>query len=112
MSGAAGLELMSRLGAFSPASFASGARPAADARAAADGFESMFLYQLLAPLEQSSEAMFGDGAEGRTFAGLFRQVLADQLAKSRPLGIAQQIEAALARNQGPRPEGRAPAPLP
>lgn len=91
-------------------SLASAARPPRPEQASevAEGFESLFLHQLLEPLERTGEALFGSGAEGRTFSGLFRQVLADQLAKARPLGIADQVEASLRRQQGDQnrlPEG-------
>ena len=62
----------------------------------ANGFESLFLSMLLKPLDES-EAFFGTGAAGRSFSGLFRQQLADSLAVSRPLGIADRIEAVLRR---------------
>lgn len=68
---------------------------AAQARQVAEGFESLFTYQLLEPLEKSGKAFFGDGPEGRTFGGMFRQVLAEQIAKSRPLGIADRMEEVL-----------------
>ncbi len=73
----------------------------------ADGFEAMFLSMLLAPLEDS-EAFFGAGAAGRSFSGLFRQQLADGIAASRPLGIADRIEAVL-RRQAAESYGRVQA---
>ena len=66
----------------------------ADPGEVANDFEALFLSMLLKPLE-SNLALFGTGPEGRTFAGLLRQQLADQLAQSRPLGIADQIESTL-----------------
>ncbi len=64
----------------------------------AESFESLFLYMLLEPLEKTNESFMGDGPEGRTFGNLYRQQLADQIASSRPLGIADQIEKSVARN--------------
>ncbi len=60
----------------------------------AEQFEGLFLHKLLEPL-QDNEAMFGKGAEARTFSGMFRENLAKELAKTKPLGIATQIESAL-----------------
>ncbi len=65
-----------------------------DAKKVAEQFEGLFLHKLLEPL-QDNEAMFGDGAEARTFSGMFRENLAKAMAKSRPLGIANHIEKAL-----------------
>ena len=67
---------------------------ASDPAQVANGFEALFLSLMLKPLD-SSTAFFGSGSEGRTFASLFRQQLADQLATARPLGIADRIEATL-----------------
>lgn len=82
-------------------------------REAAEGFEALFLNQLLEPIESAGGSLFGAGPEGRTFAGMFRQVLAEQLARSRPLGIADQVERTLAQrhsptNRGPAEPGVAP----
>ncbi len=63
----------------------------------AESFEALFLAQLLEPLE-SGGSFFGDGPEGRTFAGLFREKIGEQLARARPLGIADRIEANLRAN--------------
>lgn len=60
----------------------------------AQSFEALFLSQLLEPIE-SGGSFFGDGPEGRTFAGLFREKIGEQLARQRPLGIADRIEAQL-----------------
>ena len=60
----------------------------------AEGFESLFLSMLMKPLEKS-EAYFGSGPGGRTFGGMFTQQLADSVASTRPLGIANQIEQSL-----------------
>ena len=68
--------------------------PGAEPGRVGEQFESLFLSMLLKPIESSS-SFFGDGPEGRTFSGLFRQQLADQLAASRPLGIADRIEKVL-----------------
>lgn len=71
---------------------------AANMKNAADGFESMFLHLLLEPLERSAQSLFGGGTSGEVMSGMFRQSLADQLAKSRPLGLGKHIEAAYARH--------------
>ena len=63
-----------------------------DIREAADGFESLFVMQLLEPLEKSGQALFGDGPEGRTVGGLYREQLSQQIAASRPIGVADLIE--------------------
>ncbi len=68
-------------------------------RKAADGFESLFVAQLLAPLEESSQAMFGEGPEGRTISGLYREQLSSSIAKARPLGVANLIEKELLARQ-------------
>ena len=80
-------------------------------RRAADGFESLFVTQLLEPLEKSSEHLFGSGPQGRTIGGLFRDQLATAVASSRPLGIASLIEQALLRSP-PRPGMPCGAPPP
>ena len=67
----------------------------AEIRRAADGFESLFVSQLLAPLEQSSEAMFGTGPEGRMISGLYTEQLSASISQARPLGVATMIEKAL-----------------
>ena len=70
-------------------------------REAADGFESLFVTQLLEPLEKSAESLFGTGPEGRTIGGLFREELAKSVAATRPLGVAELIERELiAREAG------------
>ncbi len=70
-------------------------------REAADGFEALFITQLLAPLEKSTESLFGDGPEGRMISGLFREQLSESVAAARPLGVARLIEAELlARSTG------------
>ena len=61
----------------------------------AEDFESMFLSMLLEPMEKAGEAFFGEGQEGRVFGNMFRMQLAEQMAKVRPLGIADRIETAL-----------------
>ncbi|MGE3166165.1 MAG: rod-binding protein [Planctomycetota bacterium] len=76
------------------------ALPGRSPQSVADGFESLFVFQMLEPLEKSGASFFGEGAAGRTFSGMFRQILADQIAKSRPLGIAKQIERSLAEQDG------------
>lgn len=81
----------------------------ARAKEVAEGFESLFVHQMLEPLEKSGEVFFGEGAAGRTFSGLFRQIMADEISKSRPLGIANQIEQALEGTMG---AGEAPAKMP
>lgn len=88
-------------------SYSHSANPALgrSAKEVAEGFESLFLYQMLEPLEKSSEALFGEGPEGRTFSGLFRQQLAEQVAKSRPLGIADSIESAIEEQQKGKIQG-------
>ncbi|MEM7164923.1 MAG: rod-binding protein [Planctomycetota bacterium] len=75
------------------------------AKEVAEGFEGLFLFQMLEPLEKSSEALFGKGPEGRTFSGLFRQMLADQVASARPLGIADRIESAIEQQQNGKIQG-------
>ncbi|MFN0056827.1 MAG: rod-binding protein [Planctomycetota bacterium] len=74
---------------------------AAQMKNAADGFESMFLHLLLEPLERSAQSLFGGGTSGEVMSGMFRQSLADQLAKSRPLGLGKHIESAYARHAPP-----------
>jgi Rod binding domain-containing protein len=69
-------------------------------RRAADGFESLFVAELLAPLEQSASHLFGSGPEGRTIGGLFREQLAASVASARPLGIANLIEKQLLARAG------------
>ena len=70
-------------------------------REAADGFESLFVTQLLEPLEKSAESLFGTGPEGRTIGGLFREELSKSVAATRPLGVAEIIERELiAREAG------------
>lgn len=69
------------------------ARTAAEA---AEGFEALFLHLLLEPMEKAGEAFFGTGVEGRMFSGMFRQQMAESLAKQRPLGIADRVEASIA----------------
>mgnify|MGYP000747397521 CR=1 FL=1 len=75
--------------------------PGAKATEVAEQFEALFLPKLLEPL-QDNEAMFGKGAEARTFSGMFRDNLAKEMAKSRPLGIATQIEDAINAQRGPK----------
>jgi Rod binding domain-containing protein len=72
----------------------------AEIRRAADGFESLFVAELLAPLEESASHLFGSGPEGRTIGGLFRQQLAASVASARPLGIANLIEKQLLARVG------------
>ena len=62
----------------------------------AEGFEALFLHLLLEPMEKAGEAFFGTGVEGKMFSGMFRQQMADSLAKQRPLGIADRVEASVA----------------
>ena len=71
--------------------------PSRDPARVAEGFEALFLHLLLEPIDAAGGAFFGEGSESRVFAGLFRQQLADQMAKARPLGIADQLEAHLRR---------------
>ena len=79
--------------------------PELDARSRAkvdetvEGFEALFLGMLLEPMEKAGESFFGSGSEGRTFGNMFRTQLADQLSKARPLGIADQIEPSILRQQ-------------
>lgn len=61
----------------------------------AEEFEAMFLHMLLEPMEKAGEAFFGSGVEGKMFSGMFRQQIADSLAKQRPLGIADRVEASV-----------------
>lgn len=68
---------------------------ARDPARVAEGFEAMFLAILLEPMEKAAGSFFGEGTEARIFAGMFRRQLADQLARARPLGIADQIESNL-----------------
>jgi len=72
----------------------------AEIRRAADGFESLFVAELLAPLERSASHLFGSGPEGRTIGGLFREQLAASVASARPLGIATLIEKQLVARAG------------
>ncbi|MCA8962680.1 MAG: rod-binding protein [Planctomycetes bacterium] len=58
-------------------------------------FESIFLHMMLEPLEEVGESFFGGGTGGRIFGGLYRQQIADAMAQSRPLGIADLIESTL-----------------
>ena len=81
-----------------------GAEVPPEIRRAADGFESLFVAQLLEPLEKSSEAMFGSGPEGRTISGLYREQLSNSISKSRPLGVATLIEKELLARQASRVE--------
>ncbi len=73
--------------------------PSRDPARVAEGFEAIFLSILLEPVMKAGSGFFSEGAEGRIFSGLFRQQLADQLARARPLGIADSIEARL-RSEG------------
>lgn len=100
--------------AFATGSFGSrGAPLGQSAKSVADGFESLFVFQMLEPLEKSGASFFGEGAAGRTFSGMFRQILSDQIAKSRPLGIANQIERTLSEREGHSTAGsREPRPSP
>lgn len=61
----------------------------------AEAFESLFISLLLEPLERAGASFYGAGPEGATFGGLFRREVADQIARARPLGIADRIDAVL-----------------
>ncbi|MEE8142887.1 MAG: rod-binding protein [Planctomycetota bacterium] len=78
-----------------------GPLPSQDPARVAEGFEAIFLSTLLEPMV-AGEGFFGSGAEARVFSGLFRQQLADQLAKVRPLGIADGIEKVLRQQASPQ----------
>ncbi|MGA1203300.1 MAG: hypothetical protein ACO4BJ_10000 [Planctomycetota bacterium] len=82
----------------------------ADIRRAADGFEALFVMQLLEPLEKSGQALFGEGPQGRTVGGLFREQLASRIAEVRPIGVAGLIEQELLARRIAGIESPAPQP--
>jgi Rod binding domain-containing protein len=73
--------------------------PQARLRAAARGFETYFLAEMLKPLEQpmfpEDEQVLDGGSGGQTFRGMQHQALAEQAAGR--LGVAAMIERAMKR---------------
>lgn len=67
---------------------------------AVQGFEAVFLHQMLQPLEDAGEAFFGGEQGGKIFGGLFRQQIADAMAKAEPLGLRRWLGPTLGEAAG------------
>ncbi|WP_347303463.1 rod-binding protein [Croceibacterium sp. TMG7-5b_MA50] len=81
-------------------STAAAAAPKSDLRKAAQGFEAIMLRQMLAAARASDfgNDLLGDGAGQDTFAEMRDSHFADLAAGSGLLGLADKIEAQLARH--------------
>lgn len=67
---------------------------------AVQGFEAVFLHQMLEPLEKAGEAFFGGEQGGKIFGGLFRQQIADAMAQAEPLGLRRWLGPTLGEAAG------------
>ena len=77
-----------------------GAAPKSELRQAAEGFEAIMLRQMLAAARASDmgDDLFGGGAGEDTFAEMRDAHFADLAAGSGMLGLADMLEAQLARH--------------
>lgn len=68
---------------------------------AAEGFETLLTHQLVEDLQKGleGESLFGDGVEGNTIGAMAQWELASQLANSIDLGILQQLQATVAKEE-------------
>lgn len=82
----------------SVASFASPAPPSETARAG-KAFEAWFVGYVVHEMQGAMGGVLGDGAAS-TFSGLFEQELGKRIADGPGLGLAAQIDGALARRRG------------
>lgn len=78
---------------------------------AARQFESLVLSMLVKEMRKTlPEGLFGETPGASVFEGLFDQMMGEELASGRGLGLADQLLADAARYQGPpaSPEGEVP----